>query len=58
MNKNLTYQHEGGKGGDEQIVYFAASMGFEYDEALGHYRSTAARAEQFLIDLGYTITHE
>ena len=49
------YQHEGGKGGDEQIVYFAERLGFQYDPALRFYRSTAQAAENFLIGLGYTI---
>jgi len=54
----LSYHHEGGKGGDEQIVYFADSLGFQYDESTAHYRSTAQRAEEFLIGAGYTVTHE
>ena len=54
----LSYHHEGGRGGDEQIVYFAGSLGFKYDDSLLYYRSTAHRAESFLISIGYTITHE
>lgn len=54
----LSYHHEGGKGGDEQIVYFADALGFQYDESTAHYRSTAQRAEEFLISAGYTVTHE
>ena len=50
-----TYQHEGGKGGDEQIVCFAERLGFQYDPALRFYYSTAQAAENFLVDLGYTI---
>jgi hypothetical protein len=55
MTTTKTYQHEGGKGGDEQIVYFAESLGFQYDPALRFYRSTAQSAEKFLVSLGYTI---
>lgn len=51
------YLHEGGKGGDEQMVYYAVGLKFQCDPAKVFHRSTVARAKRFLEGLNFRIVY-
>lgn len=50
------YHHEGGRNGDAEMVWFAETEGFVYEDRWS--TATARRALKFLQNLGFTVVDE
>ena len=47
-----------GRAGDEEMIHFATSYGFECDPSLVHYWFTARKAYAWLRGNGFTVEHK